>query len=480
MARPYDPDKKFGFVLFDDIKDPASGWASIAGGNATRIATIDDLSTGVIWWTNVAYNEFFYTTEIWRKSFLRHDRFLVISPDRALAEWNNNPKTASPDFKCLFLAQVFNRVMYAAFNLARRQIPAITMEKLFGGQKLADDLRVLMPEMDYPRGEAAAVMKADLSFSYYTKSLLRMPSDGDLIILRKPRLLYAQTMLNFPVPVGPFEPLTRRSMRELGAGDDRAQFIREAAKPYMTELTIERMNPDLGPIYNFSSSSDKTKKKVTRNWVAHPEFLCLDTLAEVDVRSAYVGDSYKNLYDELDENIKDFLNDVMNDSLWTSGIIAETLWQCMLLKESTDRVGRAADGNEKAGTSWEGAWMRANDKIVMFAHAKELTQLGYAVASYGPGWVMCKVPREMKADYLRDALSLGLVPAMTDFPDGLFDRKKRIPWTNDPKSIFLATLQAQRRNNAIWLLDQLSVVDDPKQRKELQKQIMEKVTKMGW
>ncbi len=477
MAR-YEPDKRFGFVFFDDIKDPTSGWASL-GQKSTRISSVDDLSTGVIWWSNIDYSVFFYSTEIWRKSFLRHDRYLVVSPDRALAEWNHDAKRLTNDFKCTFLAQVFNRIMHAAFNLARRQIPTLTMEKLFGGQRLLDDLRVLMPEMDYPRADAAAIMKVDQAYAEFTKCTVRTPYDGENIILRRPRLLYAATMLQLPVPVGPFENMDRREMRKAG-GDDRAQFVRESDKPFMVELTVERMDQNIAPIYGFSNASDKNKKKTTRSWVAHPEFLALNEFAEMDIRSAWVGDSYKNLYEDLDSNIQDFFNNPINDALWTSGIIAETLWRSMLLKESGDKVGRAADGDERAGTSWEGAWIRAQDKIMMFAAAKVLTDRGYAVTSYGLGWVMCKVPREMKAEYLKDALSLGLVPAMSDIPDGLFPKKSRIPWTDDQKSFFLASYQSAKRADLIWGLDFLSVIDDPKQRAEYQKRIMAEAQEKGW
>lgn len=479
MARAYEPDKRFGFVFFDDIKDPSSGWASIAGSQAARISSVDDLSTGVIWWSNIEYSVFFFSTEIWRKSFLRHDRYLVISPDRVLAEWNNDPKRLTPDFKCMFLATVFNRIMHSSFNLARRQVPTLTMEKLFGGQRLLDDLRILMPEMDYPRSDAAAIMKVDTAYSEFTKCTTRTPYEGDNIILRRPRLLYAATMLQLPVPVGPFENMTRSDMRKAG-GDDRANFIRESGKPFMVELTVERMDGAIAPLYAFSNSTDKNKKKTTRSWVAHPEFLALNQFAEMDIRSAWVGDSFKNLYEELDSNIHDFFNNSMNDALWTAGVIAETLWRSMLLKESGDKIGRAADGDERAGTSWEGAWIRAQDKVLMFSAANQLTTMGYAVTSYGLGWVMCKVPREIKTDYLRDALSLGFVPAMADIPDGLFPRERRIPWNDDKQSYFLAAYQAAKRHDLIWALDGLSAIDDQKKRAEYQKLIHQQAKEKNW
>jgi hypothetical protein len=93
---------------------------------------------------------------------------------------------------------------------------------------------------------------------------------------------------------------------------------------------------------------------------------------------------------------------------------------------------------------------------------------------------MCKIPREMKAEYLKDALSLGLVPAMSDVPDGLFPKKNRIPWTDDQKAYFLAACQAAKRHDLLWAMDVMSVVDDPKRRAEIQKKIMQEAQERGW
>ena len=81
-------------VLFDDVKEPMDGFACIAGQNPTRISGINELSTDCIWWTNIPYQQFYNSTEAWRSPWLRHDKYLVVSPRDALLEWAIDPATA--------------------------------------------------------------------------------------------------------------------------------------------------------------------------------------------------------------------------------------------------------------------------------------------------------------------------------------------------------------------------------------------------
>ena len=76
--------EKFGVVLFDDVKEPMDGFSCVAGKTPSRISGINELSTDVIWWTNIPYQEFYNSTEAWRSPWLRHDKYLVVSPRDAL------------------------------------------------------------------------------------------------------------------------------------------------------------------------------------------------------------------------------------------------------------------------------------------------------------------------------------------------------------------------------------------------------------
>lgn len=471
MAADSGSNRRFGVVIFDDDKDPGPGWAFCVGERAAkRISNPDELSTGVVWWSNVTYEFFFRKTEIWRKSWLRHDKYLVVSHADVLREWNYDPKEVGADFICQFVATLFDRVMRLAFSLLREADPRTKMDQAFVGQTLRHDMRKILPDPEYPKSEAASIMKAGQAFDEFTTTSMKSVRDSRLITLRKPRMLYAMEMLQTLIPHGPFEFMTRRDLRD--KNPDRAAFIRDSETPCMAEITVERMAPEIAPIYGFGNSMSKDKRSL-RSWVAHPEFIVIQRLAEIDVKSAWVGREYGSLIGELSESVKEFLADKQNEGSWSAGIIAETIWRSATLKEEKSKVGTLREGEDWAETSWQGAWIKAADKVSMFLTALDLAKMDYPVLSYGLGWVRCGIPEESLKDFINDGLSLGLVPNMTDIPDGLYDRDTPVHWGGDKRSHMFAHYQATKRHNLLWNLDRVPALPHD-QRKRFIVDLLEK------
>jgi hypothetical protein len=476
MAEDRAINKNFGVVLFDDPKQPMSGWKATAGNTKTeRIQSADELSTGTIWLTNIGYDDFFRASEIWRRSNLRHEGYLVVKIANILKEWNYDPGRAgqaselAPGFICQFVSQCFHRIMHAAFRLIRQIDPRLTMDRAFTGQTLRDDIRVVLPPLDYPKSEAASIMKADKSYQEFTQCTTRPIRDAVSIMVRRPRTLHAMDMLQVPVPLGPFEFVARKNFRH--HGNDIVDFLKDTDHPCMIELDVEGIDPEVGPVYGFSNSTNKQAKQ-SRSWVAHNEFQALSRYANLSIRSFYMGREYGSLVSKLPDAVQEFLTDKTLDSSWTAGVIAETLWRAATLKEASDKAGKPTDGEDRAGTSWEGAWIRGQDKISMFMPALELHKRNYVISSYGLGWVQARVTEEMKTDFLNDALSLGLVPAMTDIPDGLFQMQVPIQWGGDKRSKVFAQYQATKNIKMLWNLDKLPTLP-PGERKKFIIQLMQ-------
>lgn len=472
--------KNFGVVLFDDPKQPMAGWRATAGiGKTERIHSPDDLSTGTIWLTNIDFNDFFRGSEIWRRSNLRHEAYLVVKMANILREWNydpgrpGQPSQLAPSFICQFVSQCFHRIMHAAFRLIRQVDPRLTMDRAFMGQTLRDDIRVVLPKLDYPKSEAASFMKGDKAWQEFTQCTTRNIRDAVSIMVRRPRTLHAMEMLQTPVPLGPFEPVARKNFRHHGT--DIVDFLRTTDNPCMIELDVEGIDPDIGPVYGFSNSTNKQAKQ-TRSWVPHNEFEALSRYANLSIRSFYMGREYGSLVNKLPDAVQEFLTDKTLDSSWTAGVIAETLWRAATLKEASDQAGKATDGEDRAGTSWEGAWIRGQDKISMFLPALELSKRNYSITSYGLGWVQARVTEEMRTDFLNDALSLGLVPAMNDIPEGLFQEEIPVPWGGDKRSKAYAQYQASKNIKMLWNLDKLPTMPASK-RKEFIIQLMQMAAK---
>lgn len=465
MAPSSGSNRRFGVVIFDDDKEPGVGWACIAGGKPDRISSADELSTGVIWWSNIKYDFFFSKTEIWRKTWLRHDKYLVVGHADVLREWNYDPKVVEPVFLCSFIATVFDRIMRIAYNLIREVDPRKTMETIFVGKTLRDDLRCVLPEPEYPKSEAASIMKSGLSFEEFTATGMRPPKGAQFIMLRKPRMLYATEMLQIPLPKGPFEHMSRTDLRNQNT--DRVALVRDMEQPCMVEIAIEKIAPEIAPIYAFGSATDKDRRTV-RSWVSHPEFHMLHRIADIDVRAAWVGREYGSLMGELPDPIKEFLADKKNENSWSAGIVAETIWRAATLKEEKWKAGSLREGEDHAHTSWQGAWMKGADKVSMFLTALDLAKMDYAVLSYGLGWVRCGVPEENIKDFLNDGLSLGLIPTMFDVPEGLYHQEQLVQWGGDKRSHSYAHFLACKKQTLLWNLDRVPTLPESQKKKFIQ------------
>lgn len=456
--------RKYGVVLFDDESDPRGAWCAVNGAAAKRIEGMNELSTDTLWLCNMSYQAFNQTTEAWRNPWLRGDGYLVVKFKDILAEWGLDPATTPPNYTATFCSTVFGRIMNLAFRLARECDDKVRPSTFFSGGTLREDLRRLLPRAEFPRGEAATVLRTGHSYAEFTVTAVRGIKGAKQLMLRRPRMAHALDMLATPVPKGEFEFRSRSDLRQLSP--DRVAWIREATRPCMVELSVERMDADVAPIYGFGNATDKDKK-VARSWVAHPEFLAMASFSDIEVKSAWVGKTYSQTNLEMAEPVRRFLSERNAETSWCAGIVAETLWRAACLGEEKGR--NQAPLEERPQTSWRGAWIRAADKTAMFMTAMQLTERGYNVASYGLGWVAVRATEDQIADLLPDALTLGLIPKLNDIPVGMFDTKARIPWGGDKQAQILAHLLMTRQKNLLWNLDKLPLYERSQQGEMLKK-----------
>src|SRR3546814_16330640 len=130
--------------------------------------------------------------------------------------------------------------------------------------------------------------------------------------------------------------------------------------------------PDAAPSSGVGNATDK-EVRTPRSWVAHPEFLVLSRLAEIDVRGAYVGRDYGLLADGMQDTTRDFLSDKFSDLSWSAGVVAETIWRAAALAAAKSKAGSLRDGEERPHTPWPGAGLKASAKSSIFATGIGLT-----------------------------------------------------------------------------------------------------------
>ncbi|MCE2580342.1 hypothetical protein LDL36_18010 [Komagataeibacter sp. FNDCR1] len=457
---------KFGIVLFDDDKDPREGWCAPEGGKARRIGSMHELSTDTIWWTNLSYDAMFRQTKAGINPWLRHDAYLVVKPRDALTEWGHNAQDMAPDAACEFLAQVFSRVMNLAAGLFRDCEPGMPEVEYFTKKTLRHDLARLLPPGEYPTDEAAAILRSGQAYSEYTTTTLRSPRGSRRIALRRPRMSHAMEMLTTPVPVGRFELVPARRLGKIP--EERVAAIREMDRPCMVEITVRAMDGDVAPVYGFGNSMDKTQV-VRCSWVTHPEFLTMSAFSDLDVKCAYVGESYTQLNLLLPQPMQDLLSSQFAETSWSAGILAETIWRAATMMPDT---GRGMAGAEKPGCTWRGAWLKAADKTATFVTALKLTEQGWPAGAYGLGGCWVSGLEEQLRDLVKDGLQAGYMPRMFDIPPDMFPPGRRVGWGGDKRCEMLSHLMMTRDLSMLWNMDRLLLIE-PGQRTAHLRKIME-------
>jgi len=458
--------RRFGYVCFDSETDPTDGFASVEGGQANRVRGPNELSTDVIWLTNISFDNFYKKTDAWRLPWLRHDKYLVVSPKDILKEWGLDPKNTDAIQEAPIISRFFGRIMKMTFRLIRDVDPKARMEDCFQGRFLREDVRCILPEAEYPKSEAATIIKSGNAWQEFTPTAVSPVRGGRWVMLRKPRISYAQEIFHTPIPRGPFEFYGRSEIRSVAK--DKLKWVCENQNPCIAEVTINSINGDIAPIYGFGNATEK-ERRIARSWVAHPELIIMSQFANIDIKSLYMGNDYDLIGPNLPEPVKDFLSSKYTEISWSAGVLAETLWRACSLGEEKSK----AMGEERAHTSWQGVWIKGADKTNMFLSAMQLTQSGYSVVSYGLGWVRVAVLEDDIPDLIRNGLALGLLPQISDIPKGMFANDRQVPWQGDVSSMAYAQFTLTGNRDLLWGIDTIPLLGR-KQRKQTFIDLMKK------
>lgn len=453
-----DNDYKFGMVIFDDEKNPASGWASSEGEEAKRIEGVHQLATGTYWWTNCNYTSFFRDSEIGRNPWMKHDSYLTVTPKNMLKEWDYDLVATPPNEQTQFCSTMFSRIMNMAYMVAKQCRPELSMKNFFkdSSRSLRDDFRDFLPDAEYPKGEAASIMQNGQAFSEFTRTGTRGMKGAKSFKLIRPRMVHAMDMLTTPIPKGDFAYKNRNDLRKMSS--DRVAMVLNENHPVMAEITVDEMNGDIAPIYAFGSSVDKDKR-VPRSWVPHSEFIAMSSFSELNVVSAFFGKEYGTIGQDMHEQMISFLQQKYGNMSWSAGVIAETIWRAASLAQEKTRVKKDSD---RPMTSWRGAWLKSADKTVMFMHAMKLTDSGYNVMSYGLGWVMCMIQDDQRNDLIQDGLEIGLVPPMFEIPDNLYDKNsvRGVQWGGEKNTFPKVALELMKDKETLMEFDRIPLYEE--------------------
>lgn len=451
--------RRFGVVLFDNTADPRSGWASVNGETAQVIATHHELSNDTLWLTNLGYDEM-RASNLSQNPSLRPDYYLPIKLEDLLAEWGLDAAEASLSYIAKFASVLFARIMGISWRLLKETNPALERSRAFIAPSLKEDLRSLMPAMDYPSDEAWHGLKKGQGMKDFSPTETRRPRGGRTVTFRRPRLAHTLDMLASPVPHGKFAWVGKNQMR---GGGDRTSWVRENDRPCMVNAIYQGLlgGPaagDVASVFAFSNAISKGAEQ--RNWMAHPEFMVFSTFARLEVLGVWQGEGYRQLNLELPHPVREFLSSRFSEMSWSAGIVAESLLRAAFLGDPAPRkLNQDKQGERSPNTSWQGVWLRAADRMTMFALSMDLTREGFSVTSYGVNWIKCSATEDQVPDLIQHAMRIGLVPQYLDIPEGLFRQNAPLPWNGDSRGAALVGMIARRQQSLLWNLDRIPMAE---------------------
>ena len=453
MLEPHERD--FGFAMFDDPKQPRSGWASKSGQDAIRFSAETELRNDVVWLTNISYQDF-YQSPISKAPWFRSSSYLPITDVTMMREWGVLANDMSMGVYSRTVSVFFTRICLIAFKLAKKIDPRVTMSDFFVTNTLASDLGQVLPFGSFEFGVEREAMKREASVQSFTSvKFFRGKQFKDLsdVRVRVPRMLMTTSMFQTPVPDGDWTFYNRNELSELFSGDITGGLA-NLNKPVLAEVTVTSVKGDEGTLFSFGVGGISKGLKVVRSWAPHPEFVILSQVADIEVRSAYIGEAYKLPMAELPEAVQDFLEDDMNEYSWSAGIVAEALRRGYGSKLN-EKEFRNNAASVRSDFSKESLWLKSAERAQSYLYALSMNKADQIVMSYNNGVVKCRVADHEKEDFVRATMASGLVPDLFDVPEMPKNKQTTMPWSGDKKSGLLATLHLMRAKTMLLKLDGL-------------------------
>ena len=379
---------RFGCVMFDLVENngetkpaPGSGWASIEGSPSSRIRNTGDLSSEVIWLTNLNEQVFFKTGTVKQKN-LKYSGYLRTDVGEIMKELGLQVNKFQIAKITEIIAEIFNKVMrlaiefYGVKTFFLKDLPSEIRNVLF-----PDDLNISTP------------VDEALSRSYQDWVICERPLPKEkmnFVTLKRPRYFHSKSILDTMIP------FSSGDWEFFGASDlpisteDKIKFLMDKGRPFIVKVSINsfhhqpNINLELGRLLKLGEAIGEGGRLKERNWVCQPELLYLSKFASLNIDAAFMADEYQ----QLEKSVQlPFLGE-LSDLSYSLGILSECVWFGL--------ASRSINPKNKSKTlvSPRACWLKSADRFMTLTSAMMLMSAGFIVTSYGYGGV-----RVMIEDY---------------------------------------------------------------------------------
>jgi hypothetical protein len=395
-----------GVVLFDSANNITigdktfasldNGWASVGGEPAVRISSIHDLSSDVLWVTNLT-EEQFYRAQLTSHPNFRSEGYLRSSLRHIYSELGVDPLVVSPDTVTETLSTVVQRTV----DFARTRYGIKPR-----GKALNEDFAYVL---NAPRSQISAelytMFEGSAQHSYVrtvtTNSFL---NNGQALTLRRNRLVHARELLTMPVPPDTqWEYISRDRLPS--SKRDIESMLSQSNTAFLVCCEVKRINPAVAEVFSIGSGA-----RTIRNWLTDVEWRRALEWAEIEYNGVLLCGAPSTpapQHEALPQGEYAPLS-------FTCCLTAEQIWTALTMKRG---------GRDEPRYTAAAAWLRAMDRMAMFSFAQKLHARGLTVWGYGGGNVVVMYPE----GGLRHALDVTTDVGLLAPANKLLEAKRALP-----------------------------------------------------
>lgn len=391
----------FGVVLFDDVirnvtrnvtrkrkSVSTDGFASIDGGPARRIVSVNELESNVKWMTNFEFTDFNALGLLRNPNFF-FSGFLRTELRQLADEIGAGGEQLSAIEASAALSTLFSRVM----NMAEQTLGVNFINTRMSTRGLADYIAArVVNKNKIPDDVNKALQDAYLT---WVPLVTKMPAEWKRVMLRRPRYRHAIEVLSTPVP-SEFQWVYVHNARLPATNEARIAWCLGSELPVLANVVVTPRRSEFMDLISFNAGASKE-----RSWVCQPELLMLTQFCDVEVIGAFVCEAGFEEQKELAQfpNLGDF-----TEASLSLGILAENFWVAMASPRTTPTNAKFMPPRA--------VWYRAMDRLALFVQAVRLQREGFKVFGYGAGAICAYYPAGATAELVDIATQINLdVPA---------------------------------------------------------------------
>ena len=382
-----------GVAIFDDVRNPAGGIASLCGDNTFRFTTVGDLPSEHIWITNLTFKDA-YAVRLHNNPKIKLSNFFRTELDRLCHELGLDLQTKRNE-TVMSLSKVSDRVLSLAMSI-------------YGITRFKDSLRKTLEDSILPESEpdhspliGAAI---DSSFKYHQLCWGKRNPNNINFYLRFPRTKFAQFVSALPVPQGAWQqitdkfPLKNNSVKR-GTGSRVYELLEKitARQPALVKIGVADVDPAVAHLLDYGNGTDG------REWVPVQEAAQIAAFADVTIHGLIIADGYITLEQSYAKKIHMLDSGQINGLSY--GLLAENHLHAIYSKRKLK-----VNGQYQSITTARASFLRAWDRIACFKTAIQLEKKRFQVLSYGAGTIQVSCSEDQVTELKAAAVELGLSP----------------------------------------------------------------------